>query len=115
MKIDNLQIIRTLSGFLTLIFASLINIFAQNTNPENTAFQINQHNTKLSDELVDLFISPPANAKPRVMWMWMGTSISKEGITRDLETLHEAGFGGTTMFSLTDVNTVFAYDFENSF
>ena len=83
MKIDNLQIIRILSGFLTLIFASLINIFAQNTNPENTAFQINQHNTKLSDELVDLFISPPANAKPRVMWMWMGTSISKEGITRD--------------------------------
>lgn len=115
MKINNLQIIRILSGFLTLIFASLINIFAQNTNPENTAFQINQHNTKLSDELVDLFISPPANAKPRVMWMWMGTSISKEGITRDLETLHEAGFGGTTMFSLTDVNTVFAYDFENSF
>lgn len=64
MKIDNLQIFWILSGFLTLIFASLINIFAQNTNPENTAFQINQHNTKLSDELVDLFISPPANAKP---------------------------------------------------
>ena len=35
--------------------------------------------------------------------MWMGSNLSKEGITRDLEALKKAGFNRTTMFSLADV------------
>ncbi len=62
-----------------------------------------------------VFLSPPQSAKPTVMWMWMGNSISKEGIRKDLEALKEAGFGGTTMFSLGDMSTVYAYDLLNSF
>ncbi len=61
-----------------------------------------------------LFLSPPESAKPRVMWMWMGSSVSKEGIRKDLEALKEAGFGGVTMFSLADLTTLYAYDLENS-
>lgn len=51
------------------------------------------------------FLHPPASARPRVLWMWMGSNITREGITQDLEALREAGFGGATMFSLADVCT----------
>lgn len=55
--------------------------------------------------LDDLFLQPPLAAKPRVMWMWMGSNLSKQGITRDLEALQEAGFGGTLMFSCADTTS----------
>jgi hypothetical protein len=40
--------------------------------------------------------------------MWMGSNISAEGITRDLEALKDAGYGGTTLFSLADTCTPWA-------
>jgi hypothetical protein len=49
------------------------------------------------------FLHPPAAAKPGVLWMWMGTNMSKANITKDLEALKEEGFSRTTMFSLADV------------
>lgn len=55
-----------------------------------------------------VFLHPPASAKPGVLWMWMGSNISKSGITKDLEALKEAGFNRTTMFSLADVTTPWA-------
>jgi alpha-L-rhamnosidase len=61
-----------------------------------------------ADPLEDLFKSPPQEAKPRVLWMWMGSNISTEGITRDLEALKTAGYGGATMFSLADTTTPWA-------
>jgi len=67
-----------------------------------------------ADDLEQRFDHPPAAAKPRVMWMWMGNTITKEGITHDLETLHEAGFGGTMMFSLSDVPTTWSADIAKS-
>jgi hypothetical protein len=45
--------------------------------------------------LDEVFANPPQEAKPRVMWMWMGRNVTKEGITRDLEALKDAGFGGS--------------------
>ncbi len=51
----------------------------------------------------ELFRHPPENARPGVLWMWMGTNITKEGITKDLEALKKAGFNRTTMFSLSDI------------
>ncbi len=50
-----------------------------------------------------VFLHPPAAAKPGVLWMWMGTNMSKANITKDLEALKEEGFSRTTMFSLADV------------
>lgn len=44
----------------------------------------------------------------------MGSNISREGITRDLEALKEAGYGGTTMFSLADTCTPWAGVIGNS-
>ncbi|MES2922773.1 MAG: glycosyl hydrolase [Verrucomicrobiota bacterium] len=56
-----------------------------------------------ADELEQRFATPPPEARTRVLWMWMGSNITREGITRDLEALRDAGFGGASMFSLADV------------
>jgi len=44
----------------------------------------------------------------------MGSNISSNGITRDLEALKAEGFGGTTMCSLADVCTPWAGNISNS-
>ena len=68
--------------------------------------QTKKGNTKnLQNDLETHFTNPPENAKPGVLWMWMGSNISKTGITKDLEALKKAGFNRTTMFSLADVCT----------
>src|SRR5437867_9596621 len=58
-----------------------------------------------NNDPTELFIHPSENAKPGVLWMWMGSNISKEGITRDLEALKKEGFNKTTMLTLADVTT----------
>lgn len=60
------------------------------------------------------FLNPPKSAKPGVLWMWMGSNISKEGITKDLEALKKEGFNGTTMFSLADITTPWSGVIGNS-
>lgn len=52
-----------------------------------------------------VFRNPPVEAYPRAMWMWMGCNLSKTQITRDLESMKDAGFGGTVMFSVADTTT----------
>jgi hypothetical protein len=61
-----------------------------------------------------VFLTPPPSAKPGVLWMWMGSNLSKEGITKDLEALKKEGFNRTTMFSLADVTTPWAGSIANS-
>jgi len=58
-----------------------------------------------ADELENTFLQPPPAARPHVMWMWMGCNLSKPEITKDLEALKDAGFGGTLMFSVADTTT----------
>lgn len=48
------------------------------------------------------FPALPKSARPYVLWMWMGTNLSAEGITRDLEAMRESGIGGATIYSLSD-------------
>lgn len=40
------------------------------------------------------FQNPPLSAGPHVYWFWKGTNISKEGITKDLESMQASGVGG---------------------
>jgi hypothetical protein len=61
-----------------------------------------------------VFRSPPDAAKPGVMWMWMGCNNSKAAITKDLQALHDAGYGRTLMFSLADVTTPWAGQIKKS-
>jgi hypothetical protein len=53
-------------------------------------------------DLEKAFLAPPDSTRPYVLWMWMGSNISKQGITADLEAMNEAGIGGATIFSLAD-------------
>ncbi|MFT2010030.1 glycosyl hydrolase [Pontibacter sp. 13R65] len=46
------------------------------------------------------FQSPPAAAKPWVLWYWMHASSSKEGVTADLEAMKEAGIGGAYLVAI---------------
>ncbi|MEP6747892.1 MAG: glycosyl hydrolase, partial [Bacteroidota bacterium] len=63
---------------------------------------------KKADDPAKIFLHPPESAKPGVLWMWMGSNLSKAGITKDLEALKKEGFNRTTMFSLADVTTPWA-------
>lgn len=51
-----------------------------------------------SDSLAKSFITPPRSARPQVWWHWMNGSVTKEGITADLEALAAAGIGGVQVF-----------------
>ncbi len=53
-------------------------------------------------DLVSAFVAPPDSTRPYVLWMWMGSNVSKQGITADLEAMKDAGIGGATIFSLAD-------------
>jgi hypothetical protein len=79
--------------FITLIFVLVTgSSFAQLASTETL--------TETNPEKV--FRNPPASSKPGVLWMWMGTNINKQAITKDLEALKKQGFSRTTMFSLAD-------------
>jgi alpha-L-rhamnosidase len=67
-----------------------------------------------ADSLATIFLHPPEAAKPGVLWMWMGSNLSKKGISKDLEALKEQGFNRTTMFSLADITTPWAGEINNS-
>lgn len=43
------------------------------------------------------FISPPANAKPRVYWFWLFNRLNKQSITRDLEEFKAKGISGVNI------------------
>jgi hypothetical protein len=45
-------------------------------------------------DLASSFKSPPAEARPWVFWFWINGNISREGITKDLEAMKDAGIGG---------------------
>lgn len=52
-------------------------------------------------QLASEFAEPSVSYGPYVWWHWMGPNFSKEGITKDLEAMKEAGIGGATIFNLT--------------
>lgn len=60
------------------------------------------------------FLKPPQDAKPGVWWHWMGSNVSREGITRDLEAFKEGGIAAATIFGMADVCTPWAGHIENS-
>lgn len=47
------------------------------------------------------FRNPPIKYRPFAWWHWMGPNITREGITKDLESMKTEGLGGATIFNLT--------------
>lgn len=50
--------------------------------------------------LAQHFQAPPMQYRPHVWWHWMGSNFRKEGITKDLEAMKEAGIAGATIFNI---------------
>jgi hypothetical protein len=73
--------------------------------PRLSAQDMNVDHSNSDADPAEAFKNPPESAKPGVLWMWMGSNISKEGIRKDLEALKKEGFNRTTLFSLADVTT----------
>lgn len=48
------------------------------------------------------FRNPPDAAKPYTWWHWMNGNVTRDGITRDLQAMKEAGLGGFHVFHVTD-------------
>lgn len=78
--------------------------------------QPHKKNTPLidKDDPAYVFNDPPEQAKPGVLWMWMGSNVSREGITKDLEALKKEGFSSVTMSTLADVTTPWAAVIDRS-
>ena len=48
------------------------------------------------------FTDPPESAKPHTWWHWMNGNVTSEGITADLEAMHEIGLGGAQIFEVSE-------------
>jgi len=48
--------------------------------------------------LEEFFRTPPDSARPYTWWHWVNGNVSKEGITKDLESMKAVGLGGFVLF-----------------
>lgn len=48
---------------------------------------------KTGDDLAGKFLNPPEDTRPGCYWYWLNNKITKEGVTRDLEAMKQAGIG----------------------
>lgn len=51
------------------------------------------------ESLAGQFAAPSDAYKPQAWWHWLGSNFSKEGITKDLRAMKEAGIGGVVIFN----------------
>src|ERR1700685_2140857 len=49
------------------------------------------------DNLRQNFQNPPANAKPMMRWWWVGTSVEKPELLRELQQMKVDGIGGVEL------------------
>jgi hypothetical protein len=50
--------------------------------------------------LEDGFVQPPMSVRPDTYWQWMNGNISRDGISRDLKFMHDAGYGSAMIFNV---------------
>ncbi|MDR1584422.1 MAG: hypothetical protein LBS55_14415 [Prevotellaceae bacterium] len=81
-----------------LIFIAIMAIFYFNSSVRASSDSV-QVSRKLHI-LATKFENPPMEYRPCVWWHWLGSNIRKEGITKDLEAMKEAGIGGATIFNI---------------
>ncbi len=88
--------------FLYLFLAVVENTIAQ----VGTSKPFEQGYKNLTyQQLLQDFNHPPESAKPWVFWYWMHASVSKEGITADLEAMKYAGIGGAYLMPIKDTSS----------
>ena len=72
--------------------------FARITFKHNRTGQNLAKGTMIETVLPKEFSTVPNSAKPWVYWWWLKGNVTKGSITRELEALHEQGFGGVLLF-----------------
>ncbi|MFD0796563.1 glycosyl hydrolase [Maribacter chungangensis] len=73
-------------GVLTVFTAVLFSCEEKGENTRNLAQE---------------FMAPPASAKPKTWFHAMSGNMTKEGLTKDLESMAEVGLGGLLLFNVT--------------
>ncbi len=81
--------IRMKNVFFILLILSMNILFNACKEESDTVFE-------------DAFDNPPESTKPWVYWYWISDNISKEGITRDLETMAKVGIGEALIGNVVD-------------
>ena len=66
-----------------------------------------QVNEILQANLEKNFKSPPESAAPWVFWYWYHATVSKEGITADLEAMKESGIAGAYLMTIKGADTAY--------
>ena len=66
-----------------------------------------QNNILSRFDLEKNFQSPPPSAAPWVYWYWYHASVSKEGITADLEAMKESGIAGAYLMTIKGADTAY--------
>lgn len=54
----------------------------------------------MGQSLQQLFLNPPQEARPLIIWQWMDGLVTREGITQDLEAFKAAGLAGVQNFQI---------------
>ena len=72
------------------------------------------HIPETFNSLAGKFAQPSDEYRPHVWWHWLGSNFSKEGITKDLEAMKEAGIGGATIFNIASSVQESHFPMENN-
>lgn len=66
----------------------------------NTDCLVRAQTPETLESLARQFVSSPADVyKPHAWWHWLGTNFSKEGMSKDLRAMKDAGIGGVVIFN----------------
>lgn len=90
---------------LLLTLASLAAIIgsARTVNAEEAA-----------DDPIEAFLHPGPKAHVGVWWHWMGDTVTREGIVKDLDWFMETGITSATIFGMADICTPWATKIKDS-
>ncbi len=76
------------------VFLILLTTLALNASAQARLLPTDVSSAEPATSLGKGFIEPPQEARPWVYWFWMNGNISREGITKDLESMKRVGIGG---------------------
>ncbi|MDR2027274.1 MAG: hypothetical protein LBQ01_06935 [Prevotellaceae bacterium] len=87
MKRKNILILFLIMSFAYMTYARDRKSYGFGQRPENI------------HSLAQQFASPADDYKPHAWWHWLGSNFSKEGMTKDLQAMKDAGIGGVVVFN----------------
>ena len=103
------KITKQMRKYFTVFFFIISTLITRNLFCQQVPSQ-----SAILERLKKDFETPPPKAKTFAWWHWMGSNITKQGITKDLEAMKAEGLGGATIFNLTSSVQAGANPMQNS-